>query len=74
MTESDLVFTGESANTLEPIWELIDQVISGPDGPGCFGGCSRLGCGHCSGNRCRMCAGLPDCDGTVHLHDCQFFT
>ena len=38
MMESDLVFTGESANTLEPIWELVDQVISGPDGLGCFRG------------------------------------
>ena len=31
MTESDLVFARESADTLEPIWELIDQVINGPD-------------------------------------------
>ena len=51
MTELDLVFAGESANALEPIWKLIYQVISGPDGLGCFMDCSRLGCGHCSGNR-----------------------
>ena len=74
MMESDFVFAGESANALELIWELIDQVISGPDGLGCFRDCSRLGCGHCSGNRCRMCARSPDCDGTICLHDCQFFT
>ena len=74
MMESDLVFARESADTLAPISELIDQVISGPDGLGCFGGCSRLGCGCCSGNRWRMCAGSPDCDGTIHLHNCQFFT
>ena len=36
MMESDLVFAGESANALEPILELLDQVISGPDGLGCF--------------------------------------
>ena len=52
MTESDLVFARESANALEPIWELIYQVISGPNGLSCFRGCSRLGCGHCSGSRC----------------------
>ena len=57
MMESDLVFDGESANAHELIWELLYQVISGPDGLGCFRGCSRLGCGCCSGNRCRMCAG-----------------
>ena len=74
MMESDLVFAGESANTLELIWELLYQVISGPDGLGCFGGCSRLGCGCCSGNRCRMSTGSPDHDGTIHLHNCQFFT
>ena len=72
MTELDLVFAGESSNTLELILELVDQVISGPDGFGCFRGCSRLGCGWCSGNRCRMSARSPDCDGTIHLHDCQF--
>ena len=70
--ESDLVFARESANTLELIRELVDQVVSGPDGLGCFRGCSRLGCGPCCGSRCRMCAGSPDCDGTVHLHDCKF--
>ena len=43
MTESDLVFAGESANAFEPIWEFIDQVISGPDGLGCFRGCSSQG-------------------------------
>ena len=64
MMESDLVFAGESANAHESIWELLDQVR----------GCSRLGCGCCSGNRCRTCAGLPECDGAIHLHDCQFFT
>ena len=74
MMESDLVFAGESANALELIQELLYQVISGPDGLGCFRDFSRLGCGHCSGNRCRMCAGSPDCDGTVHLHNCQFLT
>ena len=74
MMESDFVFTGESANTLEPIWELVDQVISGPDGLGCFRGCSRLGCDHGSGNRCRMSPGLPDHDGTVHLHNCKLLT
>ena len=73
MMESDLVFAGESANALEPIQELLDQVISGPDGSGCFRGCSRLGCGCCGGNRCKMCARLPDHDGTV-LHNCQFLT
>ena len=36
MTESDFVFTRELANALEPIWEFLDQVISGPDGLGCF--------------------------------------
>ena len=56
MTESDFVFTRESANSLELIWKLVDQVISGPDGLGCFRGCSRLVCGHCSGNR--MSAGV----------------
>ena len=74
MMESDFVFARKSANSLELIQELLDQVISGPDGLGCFRGCSRLGCGCCSGNRCWMCARLPDCDGTIHLHNCQFFT
>ena len=32
MIELDLVFTGESANALEQLWELLYQVISGPDG------------------------------------------
>ena len=47
MMELDLVFARESANACEPIQELPDQVISGPDGLGCFRGCSRLGCGCC---------------------------
>ena len=34
--ESDLVFARESANALELIQKLIYQVISGPDGLGCF--------------------------------------
>ena len=74
MMESDFVFDRELANALKLIWEFLDQVISGPDGLGCFRGCSRLGCGCCSGNRCRMCAGLSDGDGTVHLHNCKFLT
>ena len=61
--ESDFVFAGELANALEPIWEFLNQVISGPDGLGCFRGCSRLVCGCCSGNRWRMSAGLSDGDG-----------
>ena len=71
--ELDLVFAKESANAHESIWELLDQVISVPDGLGCFRGCSRLGHGCCCGNVCRMwglCARLCDCDGTIHLHDC----
>ena len=72
MTESDFVFAGESANSLEPIWKLIDQVISGPDGLGCFRGCSRLVCGHCSGSR--VSAGLSESDGTIHLHNHKFLT
>ena len=72
MTESDFVFARESANSLEVIQKLVDQVISGPDGLGCFRGCSRLVCGCCSGNRWRMSAGLSDGDGTVHLHNCKF--
>ena len=74
MMESDLVFAGESADALEPIQKLADQVISGPDWLHCFRSCSRLVCGCCSGNRCRMSAGLSDHDGTVHLHNCQFLT
>ena len=31
MMESDLVFARESASACESIWELLDQVISGPD-------------------------------------------
>ena len=38
MTEPDLVFARESANAHESIWELLYQVISGPDGLGCFRG------------------------------------
>ena len=38
------------------------------------GAVGRLGCGCCSGNRCRMGAGLSDGDGTVHLHNCKFLT
>ena len=67
MTESDFVFARESTNSLELIRKLVDQVISGPDGLGCFRGCSRLVFGHCSGSR--MSAGLSDSDGTVHLHN-----
>ena len=74
MTESDFVFARELANALELIQEFLDQVVSGPDGLGCFRGCSRLVCGHCSGNRWRMSAGLSDSDGTVHLHNCKFLT
>ena len=74
MTESDFVFARELANALEPIQEFLDQVISGPDGLGCFRSCSRLGCGCCSGNRWRMSAVLSDSNGTVHLHDCKFLT
>ena len=74
MMEFDLVFAGESADALELIWKLIYQVISEPDGLGCFRDCSRLGCGHSSGNRCRMCDRSSDRDDTILLHDCQFFT
>ena len=74
MMESDFIFTGESANDFELIREFLDQVISGPDGLGYFRGCSRLGCGCCSGNRCRVCVGLSDSDSTVHLHNCKFLT
>ena len=42
VTELDLVFAGESANVHEPIWELLDQVISGPDGLSCFRGVAGL--------------------------------
>ena len=42
MMESDFVFAGESANSLEPILKLVDQVISGPDGLGCFRGLAGL--------------------------------
>ena len=38
MMESDLVFARESANALESIQELLYQVISEPDGLGCFRG------------------------------------
>ena len=48
MSESDLVLARESANALQLIWKLLYQVISGPDGLGCFRDCSRLGCGCCS--------------------------
>ena len=34
MLELDLVFARESANACESIWELLYQVISGPDGLG----------------------------------------
>ena len=34
MSESDLVFTRESTNACESIWEFLYQVISGPDGLG----------------------------------------
>ena len=59
--ESDLVFARESANAHDLIWELPDQVISGPDGLGCFRGCSRLGCSHCCGNGCRAWGFVPGC-------------
>ena len=74
MMELDFVFAGELANALELTREFFDQVICGPDGLGCFRGCSRLVCGCCSGNRWRMSAGLSDSDGTVHLHNCKFLT
>ena len=74
MMELDFVFARESANALETIWEFLDQVISGPDGLGCLRGCSMLVCGHCSGNRWRMSAGLSNGDCTVHLHNCKFLT
>ena len=74
MTESDFVFTRESVNALKLIWEFLDQIISGPDGLGCFRGYSRLVCGCCGGDRWRMGAGLSDSDGTVHLHNCKFLT
>ena len=77
MSEADLVFTRESTDSCESIWELCDQVISGPDGLGCCRDCSRLGsCCCCCGNRCRtcgFCAGSHDCDGIIHLHDCPPF-
>ena len=73
MLESDLVFTRESANPHELIWELLYQVISGPDGLGCCGDCSRLDLCCCCGSRCRtlrFCAKLHECDHTIHLHTC----
>ena len=36
MMELDLVFARKSASAHELIWQLLDQVISGPDGLGCF--------------------------------------
>ena len=44
MLESNLVFAKESTNSCELIWELLYQVIGGPDGLGCCMDCSRLGC------------------------------
>ena len=71
--ELDLVFTREPTNSRESIWELLYQFISGPDGLGCCMDCSRPGYCCCCGSRCRtwgFCAGLHDCDDTIHLHDC----
>ena len=38
MLEPDLVFTRESTNSCELIWELLYQVIIGPDGLGLLWG------------------------------------
>ena len=65
MMELDLVFARESANALEPIWELVDQVISGPDGLGCFRDCSRLGCGCCGGAMACFRLSYVGCDTEV---------
>ena len=51
----DIVFTRESTNSCKLIWELLYQVISGPDGLGCCGDCSRLDLCCCVGSRCRTC-------------------
>ena len=61
VSESDLVFTRESTNAHELIWELLYQVISGPDGLGCCGDCSRLICCCCCGNSCRTWGFVPGC-------------
>ena len=53
MLESDLVFARESVNSHESIWELLYQVISGPDGLGCCMDCSRPGSCCCCRSRCR---------------------
>ena len=58
LSESDLVFAREYVNAHELIWELLYQVISGPDGLGCCRDCSRLGC-CCCGNRCRTWGFVP---------------
>ena len=42
MTESDFVFARELANALEPIWEFLDQVISGPEGLAASGAVAGL--------------------------------
>ena len=39
MLELDLVFARESTNVCDSIWELLYQVISGPDGLGCCRDC-----------------------------------
>ena len=64
MLELDLVFTRESTNSCELIWEFLHQVISGPDGLGCCGDCSRPGYCCCCRSRCRtwgFYAGSHDC-------------
>ena len=50
MSELDLVVTRESTNSCELIWELLYQVISGPDGLGCCVDCSRLDLCCCGGS------------------------
>ena len=72
MSELDRVFTRESANSCESIWEFLYQVISEPDELGCCINCSRLGCCCCCGKQVQdmgFCARSHDCDGTIHLHD-----
>ena len=49
MLELDLVFARESTNAHESIQEFLSQVISGPDGLGCCGDCSRLDLCCCGG-------------------------
>ena len=72
MMESDLVFTGESANALELIWnsfikssvDLMDLAASGTVAGLVVAAVVETGAG--------CVHRLPDHDGTVHLHDCQF--